>query len=386
MRHCFLYGVALLVPWLGACDRAQVSSLGMKPEAISVMQATPNVPAEPETVTPAGPPDPAPAPREAISRVVLVTIDGVRWQDVFGVGATPYGADPSQSGPAMPGLLRLVQSSGVALGSREECGKVLVDGPSWVSLPGYLEIFTGQRTQCAWNECPRTTQRTFMEEARTAFESDTDVASIASWDHLERAVSSEPDAFFVSSGTRYQSHAVRATDEVFDGLVLEAQGHGGAPGGSPTYRPDDRTADIALAYLAAYRPRLLHIGFGDADEYGHQGDVRAYMTSLHKTDAFLERLEGVMATWRKDGDKATVLVTTDHGRAKNFRDHGFWAPESARSFLVAFGDGAPNAGIACAKRDVHVKEMGSIVHGILGTRLCDGVPCAPIEELISAGP
>ena len=110
------------------------------------------------------------------------------------------------------------------------------------------------------------------------------------------------------------------------------------------------------------------------------------MTSLQKTDAFMGRLEEIMAAWRKDGDKTTVIVTTDHGRAKNFRDHGFWAPESARSFLIAFGDGAPNAGIACAKRDVHVKEMGSIVHGILGTRLCDGVPCAPLEELISAGP
>lgn len=386
MRHCFLLGFSLLVPWLGACDRAQVSSLGMKPEAISVMQAMPTLPAEPETVTLSGPPVAAPAPRESISRVVLVTIDGVRWQDVFGVGAPPNGADLSQTGTAMPELMRLVQSSGVALGSREDCGKVVVDGPSWVSLPGYLEIFTGQRTQCAWNECPRTTQRTFMEEARSAFDSDTDVASIASWDHLERAVAHEPDAFFISSGTRYQSHAVRGADEVFDGLLLGAQGHGGAPGGSPTYRPDERTGDIALAYLEAYKPRLLHIGFGDADEYGHLGDVRAYMTSLHETDAFFARLEGVLGTWRKNGDKTTVLVTTDHGRASNFRDHGFWAPESARSFLVAFGDGAPNAGLACAKRDVHVKEMGSIVHGILGTRLCDGVPCAPIEELIGAKP
>lgn len=344
-------------------------------------QATPATVPAAETDTPTSPP--APARSDPVSRVVFVTLDGVRWQDVFGIG-TP--ADPSQAGTALPGLLRLVQRNGVALGAREDCGKVVVDGPSFVSLPGYLQIFTGKRSACTGNECPRTTERTFMEEARAAFESDTDVASIASWEHIERAVSHEPDAFFISSGTRYRSHAVRAADEILDGLLLDAQAHGGAPGGTPTYRPDEWTAGIALAYLTAYKPRLLHVGLGDADEYAHQGDVAGYVSSLHQTDTFFERLEDVIDGWRKDGDKTTVVVTADHGRATNFRDHGSWAPESARTFLVAFGDGAPNAGLACAKRDVHAREMGSIVHGLLGTRLCDGVQCAPLEELLTAAP
>src|SRR5689334_15013860 len=63
--------------------------------------------------------------------VVLVTVDGARWQDIFP-------ADPSLSAP-LPNLRRFFFEQGVALGGLGDA-PVLASGPNFVSLPGYREL------------------------------------------------------------------------------------------------------------------------------------------------------------------------------------------------------------------------------------------------------
>src|SRR4051794_25872719 len=76
-------------------------------------------------------------------RVVLVTIDGARWQDVF-----------EGDEALMPRTHALVATRGVALGAtRDGCGIVRTAGGSNVSLPGYQEIFTGHASRCLDNLC-----------------------------------------------------------------------------------------------------------------------------------------------------------------------------------------------------------------------------------------
>ena len=93
---------------------------------------------------------------------------------------------------------------------------------------------------------------------------------------------------------------------------------------------------IALEYLRSERPRLLHVGLGDADEWAHRGDYSAYLNAIHEADAFIGDMVSVLDD---EGmlESTTVLVTTDHGRARDFRSHGPAFPESRRAFLFFNG-------------------------------------------------
>jgi hypothetical protein len=52
-------------------------------------------------------------------------------------------------------------------------------GPNFVSLPGYLEMFTGKASACTHNSCPPIETDTVIDEARAASERPRDVATFA---------------------------------------------------------------------------------------------------------------------------------------------------------------------------------------------------------------
>jgi len=71
------------------------------------------------------------APRTTrTEQVVLVAIDGARWQEIF------------SKEPIMPTLRRFMTTDGISVGA-PGYGEMHASGPNYVSLPGYTEIFTG---------------------------------------------------------------------------------------------------------------------------------------------------------------------------------------------------------------------------------------------------
>src|SRR5581483_3952791 len=121
------------------------------------------------------------APR--LRNLVLITVDGVRAEDVLGEGARA----------GLPNLYRVIDG-GVALAS------IAASGPNFVSLPGYREIFTGRRAGgCQSNECGPLDEPTLLDELRAELPAG-DVAAIASWETLERAAAITPRAIAISTG------------------------------------------------------------------------------------------------------------------------------------------------------------------------------------------
>jgi hypothetical protein len=282
-------------------------------------------------------------------RVVLVTIDGVRWQDVF-------------EGPPslLPRLHQLIATRGVALGATlDGCGTVHTAGASNVSLPGYIEIFTGHPSRCLDNQCDSVTETVLDEAARSGAQG---VASIGSWDVLVRAVSGGAPSVFVSSGRHWPDPSpVGALAE----RVAVGQRADPFPGYGD-YRPDAATAAIALEYYRVARPALFHLGLGDTDEYGHRGDYGAYLVALAQADATVGELADLLDTMGDEGAKTTVIVTPDHGRNADFRDHGVFHPESGRTFLMAFGGGIEARGVGCPTGDVTLADIAPTVRLLMG--------------------
>lgn len=299
----------------------------------------------------------------APSRVVLVTVDGVRWEDVLSEAARAEGPDGGRGADVvMPNLLRLVGDRGVALGGPGCAHDVRASGPNFVSLPGYLEIFTGRPTDCRHNGCAPVDTATVVDEARAAVAASSDVAVFSSWSTYARAVTRDREAIALSAGARAAS--IGDDDPELASLLEEGARHAGRPGWGD-YRPDRYTSRIALRYLEAIRPRLLVVGLGDADEHAHRGDFAGYRRAIRRADDFVGALARALARMGEDGEETAVIVTTDHGRARTLRGHGGRFPESQRVFVAAFGAGIARRGVACASEPLRLSHVAGAVRALL---------------------
>ncbi len=315
----------------------------------------------------------APAPAPAPAPIVLITIDGARWQEIFdGTDTALSHAPPLPARAIVPRLDRLARERGAAIGGPGR-GVIRATGPSFVSLPGYTELLTGRAPiGCQDNTCPRTTTPTVLDDAHAAGAS---VAVFGSWEMLDHAVSSRPGSFPVSVGRNGDPHIDPAP-------------------GSGDFRPDRMTAALALRYLETERPDVLYVGLGEPDEYGHQDNYAGYLRALTFADAFVGKVLDTLARMGPRGAATHVFVTADHGRAHDFKGHGGWAPESARVWLIASGPSIAARGRVASSVERHLADVTPTMRTVLGLtpardpdRSHDrdrGWPGEPIDELFAS--
>jgi hypothetical protein len=325
--------------------------------------------------------------RDDDAAVVLVVLDGARWQEVFA------GTDPQLSGapavPAeslMPVLHALAAEQGASIGAPGYGAAMWASGPNFVSLPGYTEIFTGRRVHgCRDNDCPPARADTIVDQARAAFDRPGDVAVFASWEMLEGAAAAHPASLVVSAGRVRTWHAEWLHDDELSRRWLE-QGEQADPfPGYGEFRPDRFTAGLALRYLEAKHPRLLFIGLGESDEYCHRGDYAGYVASLRAADDRLGELLAALDRMGPRGRQTTVLVTADHGRGDDYRVHGGDYPESGRVWLVAAGRAIQARGPTRSARSHRLADVAPTVRALLDLEPDDG-PAAgvPMAELFAS--
>jgi len=272
--------------------------------------------------------------------VVVLTWDGVRWQEVMnGIDAqvehqmSRTAHLDRRSETLLPNLHRLATSAGVLLG--DDAAPIAASSPSTVSLPGYSEIFSGRNPTCSNNECPATEWPTLLDEWQAAHP-DTQMTIISSWSRIPRAAAKDLSPIAVSAG---RSFVVRP-DEFCTSTELCTQFKAGAQlspwPGTDDYRPDRATASLALTYLRTHHSRFVFIGLGDTDEYAHRGDYDGYLAALRHADDTLGAVHQWMSEQERKGHRTLLVVTADHGRSSGFVNHG-GAPEAARVWALFAG-------------------------------------------------
>jgi len=296
------------------------------------------------------------APRTTrTEQVVLVAIDGARWQEIF------------SKEPIMPTLRRFMTTDGISVGA-PGYGEMHASGPNYVSLPGYTEIFTGRTSACRSNDCAPISERTIVDEVVDA---GGDAAVISSWEMIDRAAAREPGRVTLSTGRHHVAHR-----EAFDDKLFEDGARSGPGCGVGDYRPDAHTIRLALDYLSHHTPKFAFVGLGDTDEHAHRDNHTGYVDALRTADAFLADLEERLPP------RATILVTADHGRAANFRDHGMM-PEAARVWLVARGAGIDARG-PLDQSPVRLADIAPTIRCLLGLpRLIATGGGEPIAQICS---
>jgi hypothetical protein len=319
------------------------------------------------------------------SAVVLVVLDGVRWQEVFGGAdrelARRRGLDPlvwANARDLVPNLQRMLDADAVAIGAPGHGPEMTASGPRFISLPGYLEIFGGRPDPgCESNECQRSPAHTIADDVRDSSGAD-DVAVVTSWPNIARAVGTEASRYVMTAGRKLLARAETLRDDPETAAMIERASQVKAWPGEGDYRPDAYTAALALRVLVTERPRFLFVGLGDADEFGHRNDYRRYLDAIHRSDGFLGQLEATLAGMGARGQHTTVLVTVDHGRAYSFREHGARYPESGRVWFVAAGGDVHSHGLLHASRRHTLSDVAPTVRALLGIA-GDGLP---IDEVL----
>jgi hypothetical protein len=343
----------------------------------------------------AGNPAPSRASRaeaqQAIT-IVVVTLDGVRWHEVFD-GVDPVLARerglPAEAvvGAAelMPNLHAIIDTHGVALGAPGHGAMINASGPNFVSLPGYAELLSGHRaTACRDNQCQGAGTRTIIDElaAGTTLEH-SDVAVVTSWAEIARVASSTAPSAWISSGRHGgATRAAFAQDAEERELLVRGETAGPAPGNGD-FRPDALTADLALHHLQTHPTRFLFVGLGEPDEYGHQGNYAGYLDSLRRADTRIAEIDLELQRLASRGTRTALFITADHGRADTFNEHGSKFPESARVWLVATGSALRTGGLLAAPSERRLADLVPTMREIAGLPK-DGDPSAgtPLIELL----
>jgi len=298
--------------------------------------------------------------------VVIVVIDGARWQEMF-VGVDPMLArlhrlarrEVLEASKLLPEIHAIVDRGGAALGVPGHGAEISASGPAYLSLPGYTELFSGRpATSCRSNNCPNVTQPTLVDDLiREQALGPRDVTIFSSWPGILHAIALDRSRALVSAGQRNGSNLSVLKADPQARRLFELGARSKNQPGQPDYRPDRHTAALALHWLRTNRPRLLFLSLGDADEYAHFGSYRRYLSALRESDAVIGELARSIDELNAAGWPAALFVTADHGRDRHCRDHGAKSPESARSFLIATGAGIARGGAVDAPRARHLADL-----------------------------
>lgn len=328
--------------------------------------------------------------------VVIVTLDGFRWQEVF-TGAdsllsfdstarysTKYIAakfwsatEDDRRKKLLPFFWTELMSNGILIGNRNSGLSVSTANPHWFSYPGYNEIFTGFPDPSITSNAkvPNKNENVF-EYLHKLPEFKGKVASFGSWDVFSSILNEKRSGFLVNDGFRNVPGKLNEKQIALNKLQHELPDlfHGGE-------RLDVATFHIGLEYMKANKPKLIHFGFGDTDEFAHAGQYDYYLDAAQKTDAWIGELWKYIQSDPHYANKTTLIITTDHGRgsAKDgaWRDHGSEIPGADAIWIAAIGPSVRPVGKVAVPTQYHQGQIAASIARMFGKEFKSSHPVMP---------
>lgn len=343
---------------------------------------------------------PAPASPPA-QHVVLVTVDGARWQDIFGgidldilkatSGETPveqtdtykrfWAATPAERrAKVMPFLWnRLVAQHGVITGNRTIGSRMQVANTLKFSYPGYSELLTGAPHDdvITSNDNKRYPFLTVLEWLRADLKLPRDgIAAFGSWETFNYIAEREEGAITINAG--YEDF-VHPDPEM---KTLSALQHL-TPNGFHGARHDIYTFRFGLAHLQTARPRVLYLAFDETDDWAHLKRYDLVLDTLHRTDRQLEQLWTWLQSDPEYRGTTTLILTVDHGRGRtpaDWTDHGARVAGAEETWLGCFGPAVAGRGESRDAGPLYQRQVAGTIAALVGRNFQTAVPgaAAPI--------
>jgi hypothetical protein len=327
--------------------------------------------------------------------VILVTLDGMRWQEIF-EGADARRFSPAEQRPVaptaqqrrqelLPFLWSTVATQGQLYGNRAYGNRVNVANNKHFSYPGYHELLTGFPNPRIHSNAPADNPYPSVLAYLSRLPGyQGRVATFASWEVLRPILHAPGSDFYVNAGWQPALGPRLSAREQQLNTYLRACARPFAQ-----ERSDTLTFAYAFEYLKREQPRVLYLSFGDTDELGHQHRYADYLHAAHSVDACLARLWAYVQATPAYRDKTTLLITTDHGRGKGrwWHGHGLQVPGSGQTWLAVLGPDTSPTGEQRSRGQYYQKQVAQTLAQLLGVSYWSEHPSGlTIESILPAYP
>jgi hypothetical protein len=306
---------------------------------------------------------PAADPARKAENVLVVTLDGFRSRELFG-GADESLMDAKLGGVRdLPGLKErywrdtptarrevlmpffwgTVAKKGQVFGNPAKKSPARVTNGMNFSYPGYNELFCGFADPAINSNNKKDNANLSVLEflaGRPGFAGR--VEAVCTWDVFPFIFRSKRNGLPVHSGWE-PIKGVKLTDHeqaLNDAMAL-------APRIWPDNAFDVFTMEAAKSAIARRKPRVLYLGLGETDEWGHGRRYDLYLDSARNADRFLAELWDRLQADPQYKDKTALVLTTDHGRGltrTDWTDHGKTTPGAEFIWIAVMGPDTPPLG------------------------------------------
>jgi hypothetical protein len=348
----------------------------------------------------------ADAAKTKTANLLIVTTDGLRWQEVFG-GADEALMNRGRGGVQNLGQLRkefwrdtpeerrlalmpftsaVIAKDGQLYGNRWRGSSVRVTNGLNLSYPGYSEIFCGVADpQINSNEKKANPSLNVLEWLEAKPEYKGRVAVFTSWNVFPYVLNTSRNHLPVNSGHQ-PLPGIPETDRVklLNQMIAETPLFG------EETRNDALTFRAAMEYLQVKKPRVLYVAFDQTDEQGHAGRYDHLLGCARKVDSFVQQLWETMQAMPEYRGKTSLVFTTDHGRGDppvEWKNHGRTTPTAEGVWVGFLGPDTPALGERKNLPEVQHTQIAATLAALLGEDFRTAVPAAgkAIDDVTGAG-
>ena len=334
----------------------------------------------------------------ATENLVIVTLDGMRWQEVFG------GADSAllknkkftrdsagtiskfwndtieiRRKKLFPFLWSTVANKGQLYGNRWKGNEVNNANRYKFSYPGYNEIFTGYPdTAVNSNDKNLNKNINVLEFINHQAGFTNSVAVFTTWDVFPYILNKWRSGIYVNSDTDSLPFSTEKSRLLDDMQSLTARPLG--------VRPDIFTYVAAREYMKEKKPKVLYIGFDETDDLAHGGMYDLYLGSALAEDKMIEDLWNYLQSVPQYKNKTTLIITCDHGRGddpkENWQHHGEKIEDAGQIWIAALGPHTKPMGEMKNKNILYQKQLAATFAKIFGLTFTANHPVAdPVESI-----
>jgi hypothetical protein len=335
--------------------------------------------------------------------VVLVVSDGLRWQEIF-TGADPTLMDSEHGGiwagpkdlkrkfwrddvserrkALFPFLWNVVAKQGQIFGNQAKGNVARVTNGLAFSYPGYNEMLTGHPDpKIDSNEFGTNPNLTVFEWLNKMPEFRGKVAVYATWNTFKDIFNEKRSGLVMQTGWDLpEKGKLSPRQELLNELYRTT---------TPLDGDDTFNSFIQvplLEYVQSGHPRVLFVGYGETDNWAHQGRYDLVLKSAHGFDHFVQQLWEIMQSMPEYRDQTTFILTTDHGRGSGlveWKEHGVDQKGSENIWIAVMGPDTPARGERQGGATVTQSQIAATVAAFLGKDFPHDAPAAakPLQDV-----
>jgi hypothetical protein len=349
----------------------------------------------------------APLPAHKTRTVVLIVSDGLRWQEIFS-GAEEDLLNDQAGGSWLaeaelrkrywrPGVVErrallfpflwgTVAQRGQLFGNQALGSIARVTNGKAFSYPGYNEMSTGYPNDAIdSNEFGPNPNPTVFEWLNTMPEYRGRVAVYGTWNVYDDIFNRTRSGLILQTGWTVTKKPGRETGR--DALLSELFAT------TTKFDEDDCPNSLLqvplIDYVKSGQPRILFVGYGETDNWAHQGRYDLVLDSAHRFDGFVEQLWNTMQAMPQYRGTTTFLITTDHGRGSGpteWKEHGVEERGSENIWLAVIGPDTAALGERTQAAPVMQAGIAATLAAFVGRDYNRAVPqaAAPIRAVLSS--